>query len=126
MRKALVVGVDYYEHIAGLFGCVNDAHEVKNVLERHGDGSVNFHVLLTTASSQQDAVSRVALKDQIKELFAGDSDIALFYFAGHGHIEVTGGYLCSSDCKVGDDGLSFGRPNDHRKCFPGPEQDRCP
>lgn len=25
MRKALVVGLDHYEHIGGLTGCVNDA-----------------------------------------------------------------------------------------------------
>ena len=27
------------------------------------------------------------------------------YFAGHGHIESTGGYLCSSDVKTGNDGV---------------------
>ena len=35
----------------------------------------------------------VDLKDTIKELFKTDAEIALFYFAGHGHIEATGGYL---------------------------------
>lgn len=34
-----------------------------------------------------------------------DTEIALFYFAGHGHVETTGGYLCSSECQRGDDGL---------------------
>src|SRR4051812_28251646 len=42
MRKALVVGIDYYEHIGRLNGCVNDAHAVKAMLDRHSDGSVNF------------------------------------------------------------------------------------
>jgi len=41
----------------------------------------------------------------VRELFASDSQIALFYFAGHGHIEATGGYLCASDGQTGDDGL---------------------
>ena len=108
MQKALVVGIDHYAHIPGLFGCVNDAHEVKSVLEKHSDGSVNFGVMLLAATSAKDAVTRAALKDRVEELFASDSEIALFYFAGHGHIEATGGYLCDSDCKRGDDGLSLG------------------
>ena len=28
MRKALVVGINYYEHGTPLFGCVDDAHAV--------------------------------------------------------------------------------------------------
>jgi hypothetical protein len=108
MRKALVVGVDYYEKISPLFGCVNDAHSVKTVLEKHADGSVNFGVRLLTATSARDGITRGGLKDLVEELFAGDSEIALFYYAGHGHIESTGGYLCVSDCKRGDDGLSLG------------------
>jgi hypothetical protein len=108
MRKALVVGIDYYEHVSSLFGCVSDAHSVKSVLEKHSDGSVNFGVKLLAGTSPKDGVSRADLKDKVQELFAGDSDIALLYFAGHGHIEATGGYLCGSDCKRGDDGLSLG------------------
>lgn len=42
MRKALIVGIDHYEHIGKLGGCVNDAHSVKAMLDRHADGSVNF------------------------------------------------------------------------------------
>ena len=44
------------------------------------------------------------------EAFADDADIALFYFAGHGYIEDTGGFLCASDCQSGDDGLSLAEP----------------
>ncbi len=108
MRKALVVGIDHYVHIPGLYGCVNDAHSVKSVLEKNSDGSVNFGVMLLTVASAGDAVTRAELKDRILELFADDSEIALLYFAGHGHIEATGGYLCGSDCHRGDDGLSLG------------------
>ena len=108
MRKALVVGINHYAHIAGLFGCVNDAYEVKSVLEKHADGSVNFGVMMLAATSATDAIDKDVLKDRVEELFEGESDVALFYFAGHGHIEATGGYLCASDCKRGDDGLSLG------------------
>src|ERR1700722_3183590 len=107
MRKALVVGIDHYASIPGLYGCVNDAHSVKNVLEQNSDGSVNFGVMLLSATSAKDAISRADLKDRIRELFADDSEIALLFFAGHGHLESTGGYLCGSDCRRGDDGLSL-------------------
>lgn len=107
MRKALVVGIDHYQHISPLFGCVNDAHSVRTVLERHADGTVNFAVRLVTGTGPAELVTRSQLKDYVKELFADDSEIALLYFAGHGHIETTGGYLCASDCKDGDDGLAL-------------------
>lgn len=107
MRKALVVGVDYYDSISNLFGCVNDAHSVKSVLERHGDGSLNFGIKLITATNEARKITRKELKNQITELFKDDSDIALFYFAGHGYIESTGGYLITSECENGDDGLSL-------------------
>jgi hypothetical protein len=105
MRKALVVGINYYEHGSGLYGCVDDAHAMKSVLERNSDGTVNFAVKLLSGTGPTDAVSRSQLKDQIRELFADDSETALFYFAGHGHIEATGGYLLTSDSKAGDEGV---------------------
>ncbi len=105
MRKALVVGIDYYHHIPSLYGCVNDASEVCALLERNEDGSVNFGTRIFTAKDGGTAISRRDLKDYVQELFADDSEVALFYFAGHGHLEATGGYLCASDCKDGDDGL---------------------
>jgi hypothetical protein len=107
MKKALVVGVNYYPNSSPLYGCVNDAYEVKSVLERNGDGSVNFDVKLMTADSAKDSIDRGNLKDSIEELFKTDAETALFYFAGHGHIEATGGYLLASDCKRGDDGVSL-------------------
>jgi hypothetical protein len=105
MRKALVVGINYYAHDTGLVGCVDDAHAVKAILERHGDGSVNFGVKLLTGTGPTDAVSRATLKDAIEELFKSDGEIALFYFAGHGRIEAVGGYILASDAKRSDDGV---------------------
>ena len=108
MRKALIVGIDYYDHIGPLSGCVNDAYAVKNVLERHADGTVNFATpRVLTGTSVADDVKRAQLKDAVRELFEGDSEIALFYFAGHGYVEDTGGFLCTTETKSGDDGLSL-------------------
>lgn len=106
-RKALVVGIDGYQKISPLYGCVNDAYAVKNVLERHSDGTINFAVALLTSTAASNPVTRRELKDMVTELFNDDSEIALFYFAGHGHIESTGGYLLTSECQDGDDGFSL-------------------
>jgi hypothetical protein len=105
MRKALVIGIDYYESINSLTGAVNDAHSVKAMLDRHADGSVNFGVRIIVGTGPKELVVRSELKEAIRELFAGDEEIALLYFAGHGHLEATGGYLCAGDCKTGDDGV---------------------
>lgn len=108
MRKALIVGIDYYDSIGSLSGCVNDAHSVKNVLERHADGTVNFATpMILTGTSSTDRVEKPEMKDAVRELFAGDSEIALLYFAGHGYVEDTGGFLCGTESRTGDDGLAL-------------------
>ncbi|WP_285036589.1 caspase family protein [Plantibacter sp. ME-Dv--P-095] len=108
MRKALVVGVDFYEHIGSLRGCVNDAHDVESTLERHADGTTNFtNPRVLTATGPAAALSRGDLKSAVRELFEDDAEIALFYFSGHGYLEDTGGYLCTSDASSGDDGLAL-------------------
>ncbi|MDB4349901.1 caspase family protein [Omnitrophica bacterium] len=108
MRKALVVGINYYEHISALYGCVDDAHAVKNVLERNSNGTVNFAVKLLSGTGSTAPVSRSELRESIQDLFSGECETALFYFAGHGHIEATGGYLIASDAKTGDEGIPLG------------------
>lgn len=107
MRKALIVGINHYQHGPGLYGCVDDAHSVKAVLETNADGSVNFDVKLLTGTGPTDVVERAIFKDRIAELFSTDDEIALFYFAGHGHIEPVGGYLLASDSSRGDEGVSL-------------------
>jgi hypothetical protein len=109
MRKALVVGIDHYANRPRLYGCVNDAYAVKAVLERHSDGTRNFDVVHLTATSARDAISRSDLRSGVEELFKdGHIETALFYFAGHGHLESTGGYILTSDSQTGDDGVSLG------------------
>lgn len=102
-----MVGIDHYDVLNNLHGAVNDAAKVAKALERNADGSVNFVTpRLVTADGPGSAVTKRDLKTAVQELFADDSEIALFYFAGHGHIEdAGGGYLCASDSKDGDDGL---------------------
>lgn len=105
MRKALIIGINYYEHHNNLFGCVNDAYEVKTVLDRDADGSKNFDVLFKTAVDENSAIDKRTLKNSVNLLFEGDPEIALFYFSGHGYLEDSGGYLVTSECDGGDEGM---------------------
>ncbi|MBL8869221.1 MAG: caspase family protein [Planctomycetaceae bacterium] len=107
MKKALVVGINYYQHCGGLYGCVDDAHAVKSALERHSDGTVNFGIKLLTGTGPTDTVTRPGLRDTIKELFDTECDTALFFFAGHGYVESAGGFLVTSDSQTGNDGISL-------------------
>jgi len=77
------------------------------MFDRHADGSVNFGVKHLTATGPNDTVGRDELRLAVENLFAGDGEVSLFYFAGHGHIEATGGYLCTSDVTSGNDGVSL-------------------
>ncbi|MDR1083913.1 MAG: caspase family protein [Deltaproteobacteria bacterium] len=105
MRKALIVGINNYNHLSNLHGCANDAYSVKNVLERHSDGSVNFGVRPLISDNCDASILKEMLRNSLEELFSGDSDIALFYFSGHGYVDKTGGYLATSECKNKGDGI---------------------
>jgi caspase domain-containing protein len=104
MRKALVVGINDYP-LAPLRGCVNDAISISSVFGTHGDGSPNFAVKLLTSPSE--TITRSRLKAEIDALFAGDPDIALLYFSGHGCINSLGGYIVTTDSKRYDEGVSM-------------------
>lgn len=108
MKKALVIGIDFYKEFGPLIYSVEDAESIEKVLKRNSDGSVNFDgVMLKTAENYKTPYTREQLKKDIKILFEDDSEIALFYFAGHGYVEHTGGYLITSECITGDGGLSM-------------------
>lgn len=105
MKIALCVGIDNYQYCNDLCGCVADACSVKEALSRNEDNTVNFDVQLLTSTNKNNQITRKSLKSNIDDLFKDPSEVALFYFAGHGYIENTGGYLMTSECQEGDDGL---------------------
>lgn len=41
-KKALLIGVNNYPNGNELHGCVDDANELSDILERNGNGSKNF------------------------------------------------------------------------------------
>ncbi len=102
MRKALIVGINDYP-IAPLSGCINDANKLEEVLKRNEDGSRNFDCKKLVAPSQ--SITKAILKSYVDELFAYQTDVALFYFSGHGTENNLGGYLVTQDTKGYDEGL---------------------
>jgi Caspase domain len=107
LRKALIVGIDHYaDEGAQLYGAGNDARSVFSLLDRNEDNSKNFDARLLV-SEPDNLVGKALLKEQVKELFDGKGETCLLYYAGHGHTEDTGGYLCPSDCPSGEDGLAL-------------------
>jgi uncharacterized caspase-like protein len=106
MKKALIVGInDYGSPALNLKGCVNDANSIANTLESHGDGAPNFGVRLSTAPT--DNITRPFLRQAIEELFSSPSEMALFYFSGHGFLKSTGGFLVTTDASKYDEGVSM-------------------
>lgn len=107
MRKALVVGIDDYPNNP-LNGCVSDATAVAQVIEAHSDGEPNFEVKLLISpgeNSSADGITRKQLRSELDALFAGDPEVALFYFAGHGIVKNVGGYIVTSDLTKYDEGV---------------------
>jgi hypothetical protein len=107
MRKALIVGINYYENKGNLGGCCADAQEVERVLSRHGDGQRNFECDLLAANGFQNKIDRHLLRRKVEMFFRDRSDVGLFYFAGHGLIEPAGGYLMASNAHEISDGLAL-------------------
>jgi hypothetical protein len=104
VRKALVVGINNYPNIP-LNGSVNDAVAIAQLLERNGNGDPNFDIKLITAPNAQ--ITRASLRKDIEKLFSGSSDVALFYFSGHGFLKSTGGYIVTQDFTSYDEGISM-------------------
>jgi len=106
MKKALVIGIDDYP-TNPLAGCVNDAKAIGSILARNGDGSPNFSVLLLT--SDKLPITSALLESSISDLFKGDADTALLFFAGHGIINPTtnAGFLVSQNGAKGAWGISL-------------------
>jgi hypothetical protein len=97
MKKALVVGIDHYDPPNNLSGCVNDADQLAVLLAENEDGSPNFDVRKIVSSEGQ--VSSATLHSAIRDLFTGDAETVLFYFAGHGFLDqdTNSGFLVTQD-----------------------------
>lgn len=108
MKKALVVGIDDYDPPNGLNGCVNDAVEISALLESNGDGSPNFDVRRIISSETK--ITTAVLHEAIHDLFSGEAETALLYFAGHGFLDqiTNSGFLVTQDGSNPNWGLNLG------------------
>lgn len=107
MKKALVIGIDDYTPPNELHGCVNDAVEMAGTLEANGDGSPNFEVRRMISS--EGAITSENLHEAIKDLFQGEAETVVLYFAGHGILneETNNGFLVTQDGKHPNWGVSL-------------------
>lgn len=105
-RRALLVGIDNYEHAPKLSCCVSDAKSVQHFIQRHQDGTPNYSCKLLLASTDTDTmVGRAQLRQACQELFDNYAGEVLFYFSGHGAPTSLGGYLATSDGIENDVGV---------------------
>jgi Caspase domain len=102
MNRALIVGInDYGNDSLNLTASVNDARVVANLMKYHGNGDVNFEDVVLKENVQ----AKAELNGLIIELFRHKSDIALFYFSGHGNDDSLGYQLGTPDGRLNDMGV---------------------
>ena len=94
-RKALLIGINYYDTKFKLNGCINDVKNVKNFLTRHGYKAEDM-VILTDDNDRNSRAfpTRRNIIDAMNWLVAGskENDSLFFHFSGHGsQIEDTDG-----------------------------------
>jgi hypothetical protein len=94
MNRALLVGVDTYQHFGDLSGCVNDVRALAPLLARNADEeeSKNFECVALTGE-----VNRKRILSGIDTLLQPGAQVALLYFAGHGVGITNDVALASSD-----------------------------
>jgi hypothetical protein len=80
-RRALLVGIDAYQRIRPLDGCVNDVTLMKGLLEDKFGFAPENMTMLTNDEATREAIVREldALVDR-----TGTDDIVVMHFAGHG------------------------------------------
>ena len=107
MKRALLVGIDYYENFPELSGCVNDADALHPLLARNADDSPNLECRVPKGGDASSPLTRDSLKEMVAELLADGADYALLYFAGHGAQTDDGVALVASDGTNQTPGVSF-------------------
>ena len=103
-RVALLVGINYYQQVLGLSGCVKDATDMSLVLGRHKDGKPNYKCELLLGK-EDNPITRPRLRMACQKLFTNVRGEVAFYFSGHGVLTQSGGMLCTSDATKDDWGI---------------------
>ncbi|HKQ06936.1 MAG TPA: caspase family protein [Blastocatellia bacterium] len=95
LKRALLVGIDRYDNMSPLQGCVNDVDALHPLLAKNENRSPNFDCQVRKAP--KDRVDRRSLLSDLKALFAPGADVALFYFAGHGEQKQSDVVIATQD-----------------------------
>jgi hypothetical protein len=107
-RKALVVGINDYDNFSSLRHAESDADEIAERLAVHGDDSDDDNFAVMKMVHSKVPVRRATLRAAIHDLFSNSKGLDLaFYFAGHGFVSETGGYLVTSDGAMNDYGITM-------------------
>jgi hypothetical protein len=80
-RKALLVGINNYQGVSDLRGCVNDVTNMRNVLKTHmGFSNQDIRVLVDERATKENILNR------LNWLLRGakSGDFLIFHFSGHG------------------------------------------
>jgi hypothetical protein len=105
MKRALLVGIDDYDDLKSLDGCVNDVNALVPLLSRNEDDSLNFSCQIRTSATHR--IDRRSLLEVIDALLAPGADVALLYFAGHGAQAENDVVLVTQDGCDHDPGVSL-------------------
>ncbi|MEO0422740.1 MAG: caspase family protein [Pseudomonadota bacterium] len=99
-RRALVVGINQYDHQPSLTCCVDDANALAQRLATHHDGARNYDCLTLTSDKTRITASllRQRVGQLLSDLRGGD---ALLYFSGHGLGTDEGGWLVTQEAQPG-------------------------
>lgn len=101
-KRALVIGIDSYDNVSSLGGCVNDAAQVAEALSKNEDGSLNFSTRLYTAPNtpghEHPPITSSFVERESRRLFTGEpNDEVIFYFSGHGVASDYGGAFVTTE-----------------------------
>jgi hypothetical protein len=107
MRRALIVGIEYYGGATTLKSPVNDAELIAARLRSHEGDRPNFACNLLLGK-QGNPIKRGQLRRACAELFDPKfGDDVVFFFSGHGVASSTDGVLATSDAERDDWGVSM-------------------
>ncbi|EDP97660.1 caspase family protein [Kordia algicida OT-1] len=106
MRRALLVGINHYDKNP-LKGPIPDVDRMKEVISKHENGDPNFDCKLMISNSDRHTITMVNLKSKLHDLFNYETDVALFYFSGHGASTNLGSYLVTQDAEKFNEGVSL-------------------
>jgi Caspase domain len=105
LKRAVLVGIDHYDFLGPLTGCIADVNKLEARLKENFDESSNFTCV--TWTSDKETVSRAELLHAIDMTLGPGVQSALFFFAGHGVSARNDLVLAAQDGTAHDAGVTM-------------------